>query len=60
MTDEFLRKSTTATLNEIIDREREFKEQHGIDLRDEDEWKLLGEYVRLIEDKITPKKDAAE
>jgi len=31
-----------------------------VDLRDEDEWKLLGEYVRLIEDKITPKKDAAE
>lgn len=55
-----LRKSTKATLDEIVDREREFKEQHGIDIRDEDEWQTLGEIVRRIEEKITPKKDAAE
>ena len=55
-----IRKSIKVTLDEIVIRERAFIEQHGIDIRDEDEWQQLKDFVIRIEEKIKPKSEAAE
>jgi len=50
MTDykDFLRRSTKATLDEIVDSERAFKKSTGIDIADEWEWQQLGDIVKRI------------
>jgi hypothetical protein len=49
--NEPVRRSITATLNEICAAEKSLKEQ-GIDVRDPDEWQELGEIVARIERKL--------
>jgi hypothetical protein len=56
---EILRRSTSSTLNEIVDGERKFKEENEIDIRDEDEWQQLKDIVARIESKLIVK-DVAE
>ena len=55
MNEDFLRKSTVATLTEIVQGEKKFQKETGIDLRNEDEWKILGDIVRSIEEKLALK-----
>jgi hypothetical protein len=49
--NEPVRRSITATLNEICATEKSLKEQ-GIDVHDPDEWQELGEIVARIERKL--------
>jgi hypothetical protein len=56
---EILRRSTSATLNEIVDGERKFKEENEINIRDEYEWQQLKDIVARIESKLIVK-DVAE
>jgi len=54
MTDyeDFIRRSTKATLDEIVDNERAFKKSTGIDIADEWEWQQLGDIVKRIEERL--------
>lgn len=48
------RRSTLATLSEIVDGENALK-RAGIDISDEDEWMQLGDIVRRIERRLAAK-----
>lgn len=47
-----VRKSTLATLDEIVEGEKRFKEQHGIGIADEGEWMQLCDIVNRIERRL--------
>lgn len=53
-----MRRSTLATLSEIVDGERSFKEQHGVDIADPDDWMQLRDIVARIERKLAAKEPA--
>ena len=55
-----MRKSTLSTLDEIASGERNFKERHGIDISDSDEWQQLKDIVARIERKLLVNQQAAE
>jgi hypothetical protein len=48
---EATKQSITATLSEISTGEAAFKQQHGVEIADADEWQSLGEIVRRLEAK---------
>lgn len=48
------RRSTLATLSEIVDAENALK-RAGIDISDEDEWMQLGDIIRRIERRLAAK-----
>jgi hypothetical protein len=50
-----VRRSTLATIDDIKRGEREFKEQHGIDIIDEFEWMELRDIIARIERKLAGK-----
>lgn len=58
-----VRRTTLATLSEIGDGEKSFEKQHGVDIRDDDEWMQLRDIVARIERRLkanTPTEQAAE
>lgn len=53
------KQSITATLSEISAGEAAFKQQHGVDIADADEWQSLGEIVKRLEAKWLAARAAA-
>lgn len=55
-----VRRATAATVTEIVDGERNFKEKHGVDIGDPEDWMQLRDIVARIERRLATKIEAAE
>jgi len=62
---EWQKREISATISEVVESERSFKEKHGVDIADEGEWIQLYEFISRIEERlakkleIEPKKETA-
>jgi hypothetical protein len=55
---EWQKREISAALDGVIEGEKAFKQQHGIDIVDEDDWIELGEIVKRIERRLAAKMHA--
>jgi hypothetical protein len=57
---EWQKREIAAALDGVVEGEKAFKQQHGIDIADEDDWLELGEIVKRIELRLATKMTSKE